>query len=367
MRNVSIVIPNWNGYSLLPEFFPSVLAAAKHYEEQYSSDIEIIVVDDASTDGSPQWLKDNYGQEPLLKIVEQEHNLGFLPTVNNGFATARYEIVYLLNNDVKVSIDCIAPLVRHFDDEDVFAVSSKAFRLTLDLDGGGKPGRFERGFWRVFENYDIFPTRMPKQTEKLYSFFASGAYAAFDAAKFSRLGGLCSLFAPIYWDDVDICYRAWKRGWTVLYEPASVVYHLSSATMGKKEHQRRVKVVSERNRLIMTWINLHNRLWLTSHIAWLTIKLVGAAFSLNYVYWKSFLQAAACIPDIRRLRRRERLLGRRSDREISAIFERVIASPWVRVMLNIKDYPSFVEMREQLEREDALANSGDKSFGQHGG
>src|SRR5260370_25218805 len=120
MRNVSIVIPNWNGRSLLPEFFPSVVEGARHYNKEYGADIEIVIVDDASTDGSQQWLKDNYGQEPLVKIIEQERNGGFVPTVNKGFETARYEIVYLLNNDVKISLDAIEPLLHHFDDENVF-------------------------------------------------------------------------------------------------------------------------------------------------------------------------------------------------------------------------------------------------------
>src|SRR5438270_470873 len=83
----------------------------------------------------------------------------------------------------------------------------------------------------AYRNHDILPTRLPNQPEPFDSFFACSGYAAYDAAKFGALGGFSELLAPMYWDDVEICYRAWKRGWTVHYEPASVVHHKSGATM----------------------------------------------------------------------------------------------------------------------------------------
>src|SRR2546423_12120809 len=192
MRSVSVIIPTWNGRELLAEFLPSVLAALAEYSERHSAAIELLVVDDASTDDTFDWLAATFGAPSGLRLVALPETLGFLRAVNRGFAEARHEIVFLLNNDVQVAPDAIAPLVSHFDDERVFAVCSKAYRLGMDfLDGAGKLGLFERGFWRVFLNYDILPTRLPQVAPPFYSFFASGGYVAYDAAKLAALGGFC--------------------------------------------------------------------------------------------------------------------------------------------------------------------------------
>jgi GT2 family glycosyltransferase len=352
MRNVSIVIPNWNGRDLLPEFLPSVFAAAERYRARHAAEAEVIVVDDASTDGSALWLKEN--SHGRARIIEREQNGGFVGAVNTGFAAARHPVVFLLNNDVRVEEDAIAPLVKHFDDEEVFAVCAKAYRLgTGLLDGAGKLGLFERGFWRVFLNYDVLPTRLPEGRGPFYSFFGSGGYTAYDRAKFSELGGFCELLAPIYWEDVELSYRAWRRGWQVRYEPASVVHHKSSATMGKQALRRPMKIVTERNRLLMTWVNLHDARWLASHLAWLALKLVGATLSLDRAYWQSFLQAAARLSAVRLERRRARQSARRTDRELAAVFKRLVANDWIEVIRSEADYRRYVELKRRLESEAA--------------
>ncbi len=348
MQNVSVVMPNWNGLKLLPEFLPSVIAAVSNYRDQSGAEIELLIVDDASTDGSQVWLASNYDRHPFVRTIELEKNVGFVCAVNRGFNEARYPIVFLLNNDVLVEPNALSPLVSHFDDDQLFAVSSKAYRLGTDfLDGAGKLGLFKRGFWRVFLNYDILPTRLP-ETQPLYSFFGSGAYTAYDASKLSALGGFCELLAPFYWEDVEICYRAWKRGWTVEYEPNSVVHHLSSATLGTDREQK-IRMITERNRLLMTWINLHDRIWLTAHFSQLMLKLLGATLSLDLVYWRSFWRALTQVRAVRRARRKEMECSVRSDREIAAIFKDLAGSEWVSVMRSVKDYPKYLERRRELE------------------
>ena len=349
MRSVSVIIPTWNGRELLAEFLPSVFAAIGDYRDREGADVELLIVDDASTDGSNEWLAATFGEHAFLRVLRLPQNVGFLRAVNRGFAEARHSIIFLLNNDVRVAADAIAPLVAHFDDEQVFAVCSKAYRLGTDfLDGAGKLGLFERGFWRVFLNYDILPTRLPKTPPRLHSFFASGGYVAYDAAKLTALGGFCELLAPNYWEDVEVCYRAWKRGWTVEYEPASIVYHLSSATLGDAR-QRRVRLVTERNRLLMTWINLHDSSWFAAHLAWLGLKLIGAAVSLDWLYWQSFRQAFAERRRVRQARRQERAAAVRSDREVAAIFTELAEREWVSVLRNVKDYAQYLELKRELE------------------
>ncbi|MEW6733103.1 MAG: glycosyltransferase family 2 protein [Acidobacteriota bacterium] len=348
--NISIVIPNWNGRALLAEFLPSVLTAARYYCKEQNVETEVIVVDDASTDDSVEWLAENYPNE--VRVVVRAHNGGFACAVNSGIATARYPLVFLLNNDIAVEADAIAPLVTHFYDTRVFAVCCKAYRLGSDMfDGAGKLGLFQKGHWRVFISYDVLPTRLSPEPEPFYSFVASGGYALFDRAKLIELGGFCELLAPFYWEDVDLCYRAWKRGWTIHYEPDSVVYHKSSATIGKKFKPHHVQVISERNRLLLHWMNLHDPIWFATHIFWLAIKLIGAAFTFDRVLWPSLFAALIRLPAVWRIRRQERAASVVSDREIETIFARVAAAYWAVVIRNPQDYHQYVNLKCQLERE----------------
>ncbi len=346
-RDVSIVIPNWNGRALLAEFLPSVIAAANYYRARSDARVEIIIVDDASADDSVSWLKEHYSQQ--VTVVARPENGGFSRAANSGFAVAQYPIIFLLNNDIRVEEAAIAPLAAHFHNEELFAVCCKAYRLGSDLfDGAGKLGCFQKGHWRIFLSYDILPTRLPGRRPPFHSFVASGGYSAFDAEKLKQLGGFCELLSPFYWEDADLCYRAWKRGWTIDYEPDSVVHHKSSATIGKSFRSRQVQIIAERNRLLMHWMNLHDRLWLMAHFCWLALKLLGALFTLDIALWRAFFAALGLLPAAWKIRNEERQQVKRSDREIAALFQSIAASDWAVVIRNQQEYYQYVELKRQL-------------------
>ena len=341
MKSVSIVIPNWNGLELLTVHFGSVIAAAEEYRSRANAEVEVIIVDDASTDRSRDWLLKSYGEHELIKVFELECNVGFLQAVNEGFTVAKHDVVLLLNNDVKVEPDCIAPLVKHFMDEVVFATCCRADRIDGGrLDGGGKIGRFERGFWRVFLNYEAIPF---EATTELISFFGSGGYTMYDRNKWNALGGFQDCLSPNYWEDVEICYRAWKRGWTVVYEPASQVHHLGSASM-KKLDSAEMDIVTERNRLLLTWINLHDRIWFVQHLGWLGLKLAGSAISLRWNYLRSFGRALSKISKVREARRIERRAAVISDNALARKFAHLVNQPGIYVVEDEQAEKAFSEM-----------------------
>ncbi|MCS6884765.1 MAG: glycosyltransferase family 2 protein [Acidobacteriota bacterium] len=348
--SVSIIIPNWNGRCLLEKFLPTVIAAAEKYHQKTLASIEVIVVDDCSDDDSLPWLEGYSRHLPVhLKVVARQLNGGFARAANSGFLAASHEIIVLLNNDISVEPDAILPLVRHFTNPKVFAVCCKAFRLGTDFfDGAGKLGLFRRGHWRVYVNYDILPTLLASDV-KLYSFVASGGYAAFDAAKLKQLGGFCELLSPFYWEDVELCYRAWKRGWTIEYEPESIVYHQTSSTIGTCFRPMRVRVIAERNRLLMHWINLHDRRWLLLHIFWTAMKLLAAAFKLDFVLWRALYQALCLLDEVGKLRAQEKLSSLVTDREISALFEKLLATKGIYPISKDEDYYRYLELRRSLE------------------
>src|SRR6185369_12695541 len=365
---VSIVIPSRNGLELLERFLPSVIAATRHYSQQLNSPTEIIIVNDGSIDDTTAWLLSqgfadvesdaatgrqgegagrggdeatgrrgdgflNAGSvsqsppRPLspsppllsLRMISNERNRGFGPTCNRGFEAAIYPLVFLLNNDVEVELNAIAPLVENFGDGSVFAAHCRVF----DLEGGhevgtGKLGSFARGFIRVHRSY-IFLGDAIHTPAPLHSMFAGGGSAMFDRRKFLEIGGFDSLLAPIYWEDVDISYRAWKRGLSVVYEPRSVVHHRVSSTM-RKVNQRKVRRMQQRHRLIFHWVNLHDRGLMISHVLWIAVLSITAPLRLQPGFLLSVASALKTMPQIRRRRLEEKRAAQRTDREVFEIF-----------------------------------------------
>lgn len=337
--DISIVIPSWNGQSLLECFLPSVITAANFYAEQTNNKVEIVIVDDGSSDETVTWLQSFAFEEVSLKSVvedrktalrflQNEKNLGFGKTCNKGIAASRYPLVFLLNNDVEVEEGAIAPLVSHFTDDTVFAVHCRVFEFETRKEcGTGKIGNFARGFIRVHQSYSAETVLQDSRGDNfkgdapaLYSIFASGGSAMYDREKFIQLGAFEELLSPFYWEDVEISYRAWKRGYTVLYEPRSIVHHRVSSTM-RKVNRRRVWRIQQRNRIIFHWINLHDQRMFLSHLAWVLFLTIIAPLRLQPTYILAVFDALQSLPQIQKRRSEEKQKAKRTDRELFSIFK----------------------------------------------
>lgn len=334
---VSIVIPSWNGLRLLQKFLPSVIAAAAHYSKLSNEPTEILIVDDGSADETADWLRqvgfrDNgepaarglVGETetvpPELKLVRHENNLGFGEACNRGLELAAHPLVFLLNNDVEADVDCIAPLVENFEDSSVFSAHCRVFEFDSGREcGTGKLGSFSRGFIRVHRGYTV-PESPDKSGLPLYSMFAGGGSAMFDRQKFLEIGGFETLLSPYYWEDVELSYRAWKRGYTVLYEPRSVTRHRISSTIGKLK-RRKVRRIERRNRLIFHWINLHDKRMFASHVARVLLLALTAPIRFEPGFVRSLAAAIRSSRQIRDRRREERQAARRSDRDVFKMFD----------------------------------------------
>jgi GT2 family glycosyltransferase len=353
LPSVSIVIPSWNGRRLLERFIPSVLAAAQRYLQAGAPSAQIIVVDDGSTDDSVGWLLSqgfcrDEAQGPVhshgdqqgpvhqvragiparnpvdveTRLLTNEKNLGFGVACNRGFAVARNKLVLLLNNDVDIDADCISPLVENFSDGNVFAAHCHVIDLrTGKVCGTGKLGGFAKGFIRVHRSYVSKPsgTAQGSLLPALYSMFASGGSAMFDRDKFIEIGGFEDLLSPFYWEDVELCYRAWKRGYSVLYEPRAIARHAISSTIGALD-RRKVQRVQQRNRLIFHWIHLQDRRMMLSHMIWLVVIILTAPLRLQTGIWVSAADAVRLLPRVRDRRREEKNHAKRSDKEVFHVF-----------------------------------------------
>ncbi len=309
--NISVVIPTWKGKSLLSAYLPSVLAAVHRYRSQGGGDVEVLVVEDAGGDDTPSWLAETFPGR--IKVLEHERNLGFSAACQTGFEAARHPVVLLLNNDVRLKPDCIAPMVQHFDDGSIFAVTGKIFNQGEDtFCNGGKVARFRRGMWSTYQNYDLLAGANPGQ--RLLSFSAIGAFSAYDRQKFLELGGFDSLTAMI--EDVELSYRAWKRGWILTYEPRSIAYHDASRTMDRRYRRRSLDKISRRSRLLMHWMLLHDPGMFRMHQLHVAVRILTGWLVLDWRFYWAIGTGLANLRLILRKRRVTRETMRRTDREL---------------------------------------------------
>jgi GT2 family glycosyltransferase len=252
--SATVVIPNWNGRDLLERYLPSVVAALSNNPEN-----EIIVVDNASEDGSAEFVRRAFPQVNLLSL---DRNLGFGGGSNAGFRAAKNDIVVLLNSDMQVSPDFLPPLLEGFRDQRVFAVSCQIFfrdPAKLREETGLTQGWWQDGNLKVRHRID------PAVADLFPCFYGGGGSCAFDRRKFLELGGFDELLAPFYLEDTDLGYMAWKRGWKVLYQPRSIVYHEHRGTIGKRFSEAQIQAVLKKNYLLFCWKNIHDWRRLAAH------------------------------------------------------------------------------------------------------
>lgn len=257
----SVVIPNWNGRDLLAKYLPSVIEALANHPEN-----EIIVIDNASADGSAEFVASRF---PQARLIRCEKNLGFGGASNLGFREASNDIVVLLNSDMRVERNFLAPLIAPFDDPLVFAVAAQI--LFSDPSKRREETGLTEGWWadgriRVSHRID------PEITTEFPCFYAGGGSSAFDRRKFLELGGFDPVLKPFYYEDTDLGLMAWKRGWKVLYQPSSIVYHEHRGTIGRKFSASYIQSVLKRNALLFAWKNVHDWRLLASHFVFLALS-----------------------------------------------------------------------------------------------
>ncbi|MFC1627022.1 glycosyltransferase family 2 protein [Patescibacteria group bacterium] len=277
MKSVSIVIPNYKKQPLI-KHLPDVLKAAQQVKA------EVIVVDDCSPDDVVSYVKKHF---PQVKVIKNKTNLRFAANCNVGFKAAKGDIVVLINNDVAPKSNFLKPLIKHFTDDQVFAVGCLEIQTANNKKSisGKNKCQFKRGF--LIHS----AAKITDKTKSTPNCWASGGSAAFDRKKYLDLGGMDVLYKPAYWEDIDLSYLARKKhGYKILFEPRSQVFHNHETTNVSVFGKKKMGTMALRNQILFVWKNIRG-LKLLQHFLWLPYHLVFTTIRTQGVFLIAFFQA----------------------------------------------------------------------------
>ena len=236
----TIIIPNYNGLSFMEPCFESL-------KEQTVRDFKVLVVDNGSTDGSVEWLKEHRIPSIFLK-----ENTGFSGAVNTGIRAADTPYVLLLNNDTRVEPGFVAAMERAMDQSPkIFSVSSRMIQMYHPelLDDAGDMysilgWAYQRGVGRSSELYQ----------KSCRVFSACAGAAIYRRAVFHEIGLFDELHFA-YLEDIDVGWRAKLYGYDNIYCPDAAVYHVGSGTSGSRYNSFKVRLAA-RNCIYLNYKNM---------------------------------------------------------------------------------------------------------------
>jgi GT2 family glycosyltransferase len=224
--SASVVVPCFDGIE-------HTRACLKSLRETLPSDFrgEIVVVDDASTDGTAQLLDDLAELDERILVVRHSRNRGFLDSANSGAEAASSDVLVFLNNDTVLLPGWLEPLLHVFTDhDDAGAVGGRLLYPDGRLQEAGGLVFADGSAWKY--GYGDSDPSAP-----LYSFFreadyCSGCLLATRRSLFADLGGFDARYKPGFYEDTDYCFAVHERGLGVYYEPQSTIVHVEGATAG---------------------------------------------------------------------------------------------------------------------------------------
>ena len=236
----TIIIPNYNGLSFMEPCFESL-------KEQTVRDFKVLVVDNGSTDGSVEWLKEHRVPSIFLK-----ENTGFSGAVNTGIRAADTPYVLLLNNDTRVEPGFVAAMERAMDQSPkIFTVSSRMIQMYHPelLDDAGDMysilgWAYQRGVGRSVNLYQ----------KSCRVFSACAGAAIYRRAVFDEIGLFDELHFA-YLEDIDVGWRAKLYGYDNVYCPDAAVYHVGSGTSGSRYNSFKVRLAA-RNCIYLNYKNM---------------------------------------------------------------------------------------------------------------
>lgn len=276
MHKCAVVILNWNGKHFLEKFLPSIL-------QHTSAQSKIIIADNASSDGSVEYLQTQY---PQVQLICLDKNYGFTGGYNRAFQQVQAEYYILLNSDVEVTQNWDVPLLETLDSmPEAGAVMPKMLSYfdRHEFEYAGAAGGFLDKYGYPFCRGRVYHTleHDSGQYDGLHEiFWATGACIAVRSNIYHQLGGLDDLLFA-HMEEIDLCWRMHHIGYKVYMNSASVVYHLGGGTLPKYSPQK--SYLNFRNNLIVLYKNLpaskHNKIYIIR----LFLDFVAAGYFLAHL------------------------------------------------------------------------------------
>lgn len=231
MAKVTIIIPNYNGTAYIRDCLNAL-------KEQSMQDIHILVVDNASADGSDDIIEKEY---PEVELVRLKENFGFCRAVNEGIRRTKTEYLILLNNDTRADVDFVKNLYECIDSHpDTFSVASKMLQMNSPdkIDAAGD--LYCCLGWAFSLGKD---KKASKYNKESVIFSSCGGAAIYRKSVFEEIGYFDELHFS-YLEDVDVGYRARIMGYKNRFTPKAIVYHAGSGTTGSRYNPFKVRIAA---------------------------------------------------------------------------------------------------------------------------
>ena len=251
MKRLAVIILNWNGEELLKRFIPT----ASRYTR--GEEVDLIVADNGSSDGSLEWLKTNH---PEVKVIAFPENYGFAEGYNRAIDATRYPFTLLLNSDVEVTPGWWQPLLRFMEehpDTGALQPKIKSYREKDSFEYAGAAGGYldRLGYpycrGRLFDSVEKDTGQYDGEPQDVT--WASGAALLVRTETYLDLGGLDPLFFA-HMEEIDLCCRILASGKRVMASTDSEVYHVGGASLNQGNPQK--TYLNFRNNLLLLHKNL---------------------------------------------------------------------------------------------------------------
>ena len=286
------------------------LASALRAARAYAGRCAVVCVDNQSTDGSREYVRNRFAD---VEVVEAARN-DFLFSLNAVIEARREEIAIVVNNDMRFADDFVSSLVGHFADPDVCAVGAAILTWDGTADTvGPRCARLDQCWFYKWWRYDC---QQPALTLE-----ACAGAVAYRQRMFVELGGFDPLYRPGYYEDLDVSYRAWARGWKVVYEPRSRAYHKESVSMRARFGDSAKARILYRNHLLFTTKNVGGIGFLIGFLALLPLRVLRPLLAGDRVPLGGFVRALPSLPAalLRRIRASEPMLNLRRFETVTVL------------------------------------------------
>lgn len=227
---VSVIILNWNGKKFLHTCLTSLTQIT-------NPRIEIIVVDNNSSDDSVSYVRKNF---PRVKVIASDKNNGFAGGNNIGAGVALGQYLLFLNNDTKVTKDFLAPMIEACKRDPLIGCIQPEMRVMNYPDLLDEAGAYLTMSGFLYHYGYRKEHRLPMYQSTRIIFSAKGACMLVPKRAFDQIGGFDEDFF-IFFEETDLCHRLWLAGYKVVYQPDSYIYHVAGGdTTDTYTYERRV-------------------------------------------------------------------------------------------------------------------------------